>query len=70
MGLRDLRGELALSQQELAARAQVSKTTIINIEAGRTRPHPLTVRKLAAGMGLPTRQVARHLRASGTEGDR
>ena len=67
MGLRDLRDELALSQQELATRAQVSKTTIINIEAGRTRPHPLTVRKLAAGLGLPTRRVARHLLISATE---
>lgn len=70
MGLRDLRDQLALSQHELAMRAQVSKTTIINIEAGRTRPHALTVRKLAAGLGLPTRQVAQHLRASATEGDR
>ncbi len=62
MGLRDLRDEQALSQQELAARAQVSKTTIVNIEAGRIRPHPLTVRKLAAGLGLSTREVARQLR--------
>jgi DNA-binding XRE family transcriptional regulator len=67
VGLRDLRDGLSLSQQELAARAQVAKTTIINIEAGRTRPHPLTVRKLAAGLGLPTRQVARDLRPSSTE---
>ena len=53
MGPRDhFRDELALSQQQRATRAQVSKTTIVNIEAGCIRPHPLTVRKLAAGHRL------------------
>jgi transcriptional regulator with XRE-family HTH domain len=62
MGLRDLRDDNALSQQELAIRAQVSKTTIVRIEAGRIRPHPSTVRKLAVALGLPPRQVMRQLR--------
>ena len=65
MGLRDLRDERALSQQELATSAQVSKTTIVNIEAGRRRPHPSTARKLAAALGLPPREVLRQLRAEG-----
>jgi DNA-binding XRE family transcriptional regulator len=62
MGLRDLRDDRALSQQELATRAGVSKTTIVHIEAGRIRPHPSTVRKLAAALELPLRQAMRQLR--------
>jgi DNA-binding XRE family transcriptional regulator len=62
VALRELREGQALSQQELAARAVVSKTTIVSIEAGHIRPHPLTVRKLAADLGLPTREVVRQVR--------
>ena len=50
MGLRDLRQDAALTQLELAQRAGLSKTTIVNIEAGRIAPHPPTVRKLAAAL--------------------
>lgn len=62
MGLRELRAENVLSQQDLADRAHVSKTTIVGIEAGRIRPHPSTVRKLAAALGLPARELAPHVR--------
>jgi DNA-binding XRE family transcriptional regulator len=62
VGLRELRAEHVLSQQDLADRARVSKTTIVQIEAGRIRPHPSTVRKLAAALGLPARELRDQLR--------
>ena len=62
MGLRDLRLEVPLTQLELAQRAGVSKTTIVNIEAGRIAPHPPTVRKLAEALGVDPRVLTRHLR--------
>lgn len=52
MGLRELRAEHVLSQQDLAERAQVSKTTIVQIETGRSRPYPSTVRKIAVALGM------------------
>jgi DNA-binding XRE family transcriptional regulator len=57
VGLRELRIDHVLSQQDLARRAGVSKTTIVQIEAGRIHPHPSTVRKLAAALGLPAREL-------------
>ena len=67
MGLRDLRLEAALTQLELAQRAGVSKTTIVNIEAGRIEPHPPTVRKLAQALGVEPRVLVRSLRGAGQE---
>jgi|GraSoiStandDraft_50_1057286.scaffolds.fasta_scaffold1302647_2 DNA-binding XRE family transcriptional regulator len=67
MGLRDLRLEAALTQLELAQRAGVSKTTIVNIEAGRIEPHPPTVRKLAKALDVEPRVLVRHLRGAGQE---
>lgn len=66
MDLRNLRADHVLSQQELARRAGVSKTTIIQLEAGRTRPHPLTVRKIAAALGVPARELSSQLRSART----
>jgi len=63
MGLRELRAEHVLSQQDLAERAQVSKTTIVHIEAGRSQPYPSTVRKIAAALDMEPREVLHQLRA-------
>jgi transcriptional regulator with XRE-family HTH domain len=49
--LRSVRLQVALSQEELAARSGVSRTTIIKLEAGR-EAWPQTVRKLAAALGV------------------
>ena len=49
--LRDVRHRLALSQEELAARSGVARSTIIKLEAGRDA-WPSTVRKLAAALGV------------------
>lgn len=63
MGLRELRAEHVPSQQDLAERAQVSKTTIVQIEAGRSQPYPSTVRKIAAALDMEPREVMHQLRA-------
>ncbi len=50
--LRQLREKRLLSQRDLATLAGVSQTTIVNIEGGRTRPHPSTLRRLAVALGV------------------
>lgn len=64
VGLRELREDRLLSQQELAKRAGVSKTTVVNIETGKIRPHPATLRKLADALGVESPALAEHLRRS------
>jgi len=54
--LRALRRSRVLSQQELAARAGVTKTTIVRIEAGHDA-HPATIRKLAEALGMEPREL-------------
>ena len=66
MGLRELRQDAALTQQELADKAGVSKTTIVNVESGRIMPFPSTVRKLAKALEVDTRTLARALREGGS----
>jgi DNA-binding XRE family transcriptional regulator len=50
--LRELRDEASLSQEELAERAGVSRTTIADLELGKRTPHPKTRRKLAEALGV------------------
>jgi transcriptional regulator with XRE-family HTH domain len=50
--LRELRNEASLSQEELAERADVSRTTIADLELGKRRPQPKTRRKLAEALGV------------------
>lgn len=51
-GLRDLREQAGLSQEELAAAAQVSRASIQNWEANRTAPRRAESRRLAAALGM------------------
>jgi tetratricopeptide (TPR) repeat protein/transcriptional regulator with XRE-family HTH domain len=51
--LRGARAEQGLSQEELATRSGLSVRTISNVERGRTRPHPRSVRVLMDTLGLP-----------------
>jgi transcriptional regulator with XRE-family HTH domain len=50
--LRSLREKNAMTQQELAERAEVSRGTIIKLESGSDAAFPSTVRKLAAALGV------------------
>lgn len=50
------------SRCAISPRASLAKATIVNIEAGRVQPHPTTVRKLAAALGVPARQLLLELR--------
>ena len=62
MGLRELRLERVLSQRELAEQAGVSPKTVLDVETGRIRPHPATLRKLAAALGVEPSALAGHLK--------
>jgi transcriptional regulator with XRE-family HTH domain len=61
VGLRELRLERVLSQRELAERAGVSPKTVLDVETGKIRPHPATLRKLAAALGVEPSALAEHL---------
>jgi transcriptional regulator with XRE-family HTH domain len=50
--LRDLREQAGMSQEELAAKAQVSRASIQNWEAARTAPRRAESRRLAAALGV------------------
>ena len=45
--LRQLRAQHHLTQEQLAAAAEVSSSTVYHIEAGKVRPRPSIVRRLA-----------------------
>ncbi len=58
--LRAVRDQRLLSQRELAERAGLSPTTILKLEADRVEdPHPRTVRKLAAALGVDPTELVR-----------
>jgi transcriptional regulator with XRE-family HTH domain len=48
--LREMREAKFLSHRELASRAGVSPTTVLNLEAGKGEPQRRTVRKLARAL--------------------
>jgi len=50
--LRTLRERRFLSHRDLAKRAGVSPTTVLNLEAGRVEAQRRTVRKLAEALGV------------------
>jgi transcriptional regulator with XRE-family HTH domain len=51
--LRKVRDERLLSQRELAAKAGLSPTTILKLEADRIEdPHPRTIRKLTNALDV------------------
>jgi transcriptional regulator with XRE-family HTH domain len=69
VGLRELRLERVLSQRELAQRAGVAPKTVLDIETGKIRPHPATLRKLAAALGVDPSALADHLKRPTGEGE-
>jgi transcriptional regulator with XRE-family HTH domain len=57
--LKDLRIELALTQQELADKAGVNVVTVARLERNETEPHMPTVRKLAAALDVHPRALTK-----------
>ncbi len=57
--LREVRLAKRVKLVELAKKAGMSKLTIINIEAGRTIPRLETLKKLAASLGVKTKDLER-----------
>ena len=56
--LRQMRLSKSVSLVKLSQAARVTKSTIINMEAGRTQPRPETIRKLAAALLVQPDEVA------------
>lgn len=48
--LRQLRERAALTQQDLANKSGVTRSTIMRLENGADTPYPTTIRKLAAAL--------------------
>jgi transcriptional regulator with XRE-family HTH domain len=55
--LRSIRERRALSQQELADKAGLSRVAVVRIESGTTEPYPSTVRKLASALGVQPHEL-------------
>jgi transcriptional regulator with XRE-family HTH domain len=62
VGIRGLRLRRGLSQVDLAARAGVNRTVIINAENGRRQIRPSTVRKIARALGVTPTELWEELR--------
>ena len=59
--LRNLRHEKMLTQQDLAARAGLTITTISGIETGKFNPSFRTIRALAKALGYSPQELKRLL---------
>jgi len=57
-----MREQAGLSQEELAAKAQVSRASIQNWEADRTAPRRAESRRLAAALGITVDTLKAHAR--------
>jgi transcriptional regulator with XRE-family HTH domain len=55
--LKDLRIRRALTQEELAAKADIGKNTVNRIERNLTEPHMSTLRKLAQALGVEPHEL-------------
>jgi transcriptional regulator with XRE-family HTH domain len=55
--LRQLREARFLSHRDLARKAEVSPTTILNLEAERVEAQRRTIRKLAEALGVEPREL-------------
>lgn len=59
--LKDKRELQAISQQDLASKSRVAKSTIVRIENGQHKPNWVTIRKLAGALGCDVSELL-HLR--------
>ncbi len=61
--LRAVRERKALTQQQLADRASLTRPTVARIEAGLQEPYPTTVRKIADVLGVEPEDLMEPLNA-------
>ena len=61
--LREVRARQLLSIRSLAERAGVSTATIVRIEAGGSPPRFVTMRKIAAALGVEPGEIAEFAQA-------
>ena len=57
--LREFRRARALTQEELAEKAGVSPSTIVDIERGKHEPQIRTLRKLARAFGVQPKELVK-----------
>ena len=55
--LKELRGQKFITQAELAKKAEIGRDTVNQVERGRQKPSFLTIRKLAAALGVAPGQI-------------
>lgn len=58
MGLRDVRIEKGMTQEELAQRSGVHRDTILKLETGQRDARPATIKKLADALGVEAEKLA------------
>ncbi len=57
--LKELRTLSALTQEELAEKAEITPTALSRIERNEAEPRPKTLRKLAAALGVSPAELIR-----------
>lgn len=57
--LKELRIEQAMTQEELAEKAEIGKNTVNRMERNLTEPRPSTLRKLAEALNVEPRELVR-----------
>jgi transcriptional regulator with XRE-family HTH domain len=57
--LKQLRIEQAMTQEELAQAAGITRNTVHRLESNTTEPRPPTLRKLAQALGVKPRELVR-----------
>ena len=68
--LRVIRERKALTQQELADLAGVSRVTVVRAESGKDEPFPRTVRKLAGALKVKPADLMDPLESGGKSNER
>ena len=56
--VRVIREALGVRQMDLAARADITKSTLSHIERGSRQVSPATLRRLAIGLGIPSEAIS------------
>lgn len=67
--LEQLRRERLLTIRDLAAAAGASTRTVVGIEHGRQTPHPGTIKRISAALGVEPKQVREFRLAMGLDAE-